>query len=275
VTASSTGELTRTSSLSISSISVPGLAITIPPTSPTSAPLPVPIPGAPQAPPIDFPPIPLPFGGETLVEPKLGFENGVFVVTIPSSAGTDQKYAVPSGPVLDAFKAQGFSVSYQAARESKTGVIAPVLSFTTKLPALPENGYLDGPYDVVFDVGRSTASVDFRPISTGGAGDMTSGGAFSGSGALGGPSGGITDTAALPGTTPGGNVDLGALPGTAGTLPDASGVGGTVPLPTGDRVQLLGAESYSEDVSGLFLLGLFVAGAVLVSAAVIRVVVKR
>jgi hypothetical protein len=159
---SSTGALSRTSHLSITRISVPGLRIPIPATTPTSAPIPVPIPGVPQLPPLTFPPMPIPMGGTTLHEPELGFVDGTFVVTMPADGpnGPSTTYAVPSGPVLDALKAQGITMTFQGAQEFATGVVAPTVSFSYTAESPPQNQYYNGPTVMSVVFGRSIAAVD-------------------------------------------------------------------------------------------------------------------
>ncbi len=159
---SASGEITRTSHLSITRISVPGLSIPIPATTPTSAPIPVPIPGVPQLPPLTFPPMPIPMGGTTLHEPELGFVDGTFVVTMPADGpnGPSTTYAVPSRPVLDALKAQGITMTFQGAQDFATGVVAPTVSFSYTTEAPPQNQYYNGPTVMSVVFGRSIAAVD-------------------------------------------------------------------------------------------------------------------
>src|SRR5205085_688207 len=77
----------------------------------------------------------------------------------------------PAAAVADAFHKLGIDMTYQAAQPTATGIVAPILSFRTTLPAVPDNPTaLSGPTTVTVDVGRVTTSV------TGQAGPAASGG---------------------------------------------------------------------------------------------------
>jgi hypothetical protein len=160
-TADSSGALTRSSSLSVGRISAPGLSFTIPRSTPGEVPVPVPVPGVPNVPPIPLAPVPVPLGGETVVQPDIGFVNGTFTITLPF-AGKTQSYALPAEPVIAAFKQLGITITYQAAQQIPNGVIAPVLSFAYTIPAPPENQYYQGPTPVTFSIGHSLSAVEFR-----------------------------------------------------------------------------------------------------------------
>lgn len=299
VTASSyNGALTRESHLSIGEISIAGLSMTIPPTTPGTIPIPVPVPGLPTLPSPSLPVLPIALlGGQTLPIPNLGFEDGTFTVTLPL-LGKTQKYALPSALVLSAFKSAGFNVSYQQAENTQTGVIAPALSIKFTLPAPPPNNPtgVSGSSPVEIAFGRTTASVTLHPVlssfspgslglgssspgqstsgqgtfTNGGSGAVTSpatplGGGGSGAGALG--AGGL-----IPGTgtavTPAGGT---GSPDTGGLLPGGSS--GTQPL------NALPAASIKDvtraDLSGIYLLGVLVAAAALGGGLVIRMLGVR
>ncbi|MGQ0630948.1 MAG: hypothetical protein ACT4P1_07885 [Sporichthyaceae bacterium] len=167
VSADATGAITRQANFSVDEISVPGLVLRIPEQSPSSipVPVPVPIPGAPAPPPIPAPPIPFPMGGETITEPKIGFINGFFTISLPF-AGETQKYALPAEPVMDAFKAQGVSLNFTAAQKTKTGLLGGVLTVQYTVPAPPDNPIYQGPTPATFILGSADASVDRKAATS-------------------------------------------------------------------------------------------------------------
>jgi hypothetical protein len=232
----STGKLARSSSLSIARISIPGLAIAVPKTTPGSAPIPVPLPGVQQLPAMEFPPIPLPFGGQTLPAPDLGFVDGVFTMTLPGFGST--QYAVPASAVLDAFKAAGFQLSYQPAESTPTGINGAGFEFRTVFPAPPENQYLYGETPVTYTVGKVSADVNFNKFSADVAAgttgtDVAGGLAPDGSGLL--PSLGPVDAAGLPGLVPGA-----ATVSTGGTVAQAAPASVARVLPANESIDLAG-----------------------------------
>jgi hypothetical protein len=265
-----TGQLTRSSHLSIGQISVPGLSLNVPPDTPGNLPIPVPVPGLPQLPPIDLPTLPIPLGGTLLPTPDLGFEDGSFTVTLPLiPLAKPMKFAVPAEIVLKAFETLGIKITYEAAENNSTGVVAPALTFAYTVPDLPKNDYFSGPTPVKFMIGRSTASVTLHPAV-----------ATPGTGTGGFPSG---PTTAPPITTPasgGQSVDTGSV------APVASGNGAVTPptdlfptpvtgtgsgtgTPTQDL--LLASSSYGKsDLSGIYLICMAIAGAVLAAAMVLK-----
>ncbi|WP_156869847.1 hypothetical protein [Sporichthya polymorpha] len=169
VVADANGTLTRTSNFTIDEISIPGLVLRIPEQTPSSypVPFPVPIPGVPAPEPIPAPPLPIPNGGATLVEPKIGFVNGYFVVTQPFE-GETQKYAVPADAVVEAFKAQGVTLAYTAPRELKDGITGGVFTVNYTFPAPPENPFYQGETPATFIVGATAAMVQRAPETAGG-----------------------------------------------------------------------------------------------------------
>ena len=153
------GTLKRSSSLAIGHIGVPGLGIRLPTTTPSQVPVPVPIPGLPQLGSIPLPPIPLPLGGSVIAAPDIGFVDGSFTITLPG-AGPTQTFAIPTQTVLDAFAASGFTLTYQPAEETPSGVIAASLLASTVLPAPPANAIANGETPINFAIGRASASID-------------------------------------------------------------------------------------------------------------------
>jgi len=180
-----TGKLTRSSSFSIGQINVPGLAITVPETTPGHVQVPVPLPGVPQPPPVDLPtiPIPAPFGGQTLDEPTIGFEDGYFTTTLPGAGTT--KFPIPAQAVLDAFKPLGITMSYEAAKNTDLGVEGGTFTMAYALPAPPPplSQYYSGPTAFTFTVGRASALITTNPVvfDGGGSGSNT-GSDFGGTG---------------------------------------------------------------------------------------------
>jgi hypothetical protein len=264
VTADPNGTLTRTSNFSIDEITVPGLVLRLPEQSPSAYPIPfpVPIPGVPAPEPIPAPAFPVPNGGTTLVEPKIGFINGFFVIQQPF-AGETQKYAVPADAVVQAFKAQGVTIRYTAPQETKDGILGGVFSVEYTFPAPPENPLYQGATPATFIIGDTRAAVTRAPETAGGpAGGL-------------GVTAGTTAVGALPGTAavPGAELaGIGAVPATPGGVPTvnfapqtgdgASGVGAS--LVAAGLPAFLGS-----DFSSLYLalLGLTVLG--LLAAAVL------
>jgi hypothetical protein len=183
------GQLTHTESLTIGEISVPGLKLAIPKTTPTQVPVFGTIPG-----------IPLPFGGMTITAPDLGFENGVFTVSLPLLGGGT--YAVPFGVVATALKAIGITATFEQPIVKKQSVVSSALVLSTVLPSPPKNLPITGPVPVTVTIGRSTASFSGSllnaPVSTA-------------------P---VTGTS-LPGTSPGSSVPSGVG---AGPLPGLGSV---------------------------------------------------
>lgn len=194
------GSIQGTSSLSIGHLGIPGLRISIPTSTPSAVSIPIPIPGIPQLPTLNFPPIPIPFGGMTLGTPDIGFVDGVFTLTLP--IGGKQTFALPAQPVLDAFKAMGITMTFQGVQKTANSIVAPALSIHTILPAPPHNTYFNGPTPVEITLGRSSASIQGSVTPAGGSGG---------------------------GTVP---ADLGSQPTTSGTAGSPGSVGtGTSPSP--------------------------------------------
>jgi hypothetical protein len=212
VTADRNGTLTRTANFSIDEIAAPGLVLRLPEQSPSSypVPFPIPVPGVPAPEPIPAPAFPVPNGGTTLVEPKIGFINGFFVVQQPFE-GQAQKYAVPADAVVKAFEAQGVTIRYTAPQETKDGILGGVFSVQYTFPAPPENPLYQGPTPATFILGDTRAAVTRAPETAGG------------------PEGGL---GTLPGALPGALAG-GAAPGTpAAPVVDAAGIG-TLPATPG------------------------------------------
>lgn len=259
------GKLTRTSELSIGAINVPGLKIDIPKQSPGTVPLPIPIPGAGQVPPLEFPPLPIPNGGTTLAAPSIGFTNGVFTVAVPGQEG--QRYAIPSEPVIKAFADAGMKVTFQQAADTKNGILAPAITFETDFPSLPDNPYFNGATHATYTLGGSFAEVAFDVIddSTGfGTVDTSASG-----GATNGATDGI-DAATIPGA-----VAPGLLPSTD---PAALGLTPTQTFNSAARANLVALRSPQlvADTQNIYLavialaLGVFVVGTGLRRMGVLR-----
>jgi hypothetical protein len=161
VTADATGALTRTSNFSIDEISVPGLVLRIPDKTPSSIPVPfpIPVPGVPAPAPIPLQSFPVPNGGSTLVEPRIGFINGYFVVTQPFGTDASHKYAVPADAVVAAFKAQGVTLNYTAPSLTKNGIIGGVFAVNYTFAAPPDNPFYKGPTPTTFILGATSATV--------------------------------------------------------------------------------------------------------------------
>jgi hypothetical protein len=147
----STGKLTHTSSLSIGDISVPGLKIAIPKTTPTQVPVLGKLPG-----------IPLPFGGTTIAAPQLGFVDGTFTVSLPFLGGAT--YALPFGVVAAALKAAGITATFEQPIVDGQSVVSSALVLKDTLPSLPKNLPITGPVPVTLTLGRATASFSGKPL---------------------------------------------------------------------------------------------------------------
>ena len=158
-----TGKVTRTTSTSIGRISVPGLAFEIPKQSPTQVPIPVPIPGVPNQAPFEFPPFPFPMGGETLHNPDIGIQDGYFTFT-QISGGQKQTYTLPTKETLAAFSKAGYTISFQAPEETKSGIVSGTYRFVYEAPAPPPNTYYNGPTKFTQSTALVSAAVDLRPV---------------------------------------------------------------------------------------------------------------
>lgn len=214
VTADANGTLTRTSKFSIDEISVPGVVLRLPDASPSSVPVPfpIPVPGVPAPAPIPLQSYPVPNGGATLVEPKIGFINGYFVVQ--PLQGDPQKYVVPADAVVSAFEAQGVTLSYTAPQETKDGILGGVFSVQYTLPSPPDNPVYNGETPASFSLGDTRAAVSRAPETAGGPD-----GGIGIDAAAGSPSGALPG-AALPGNLPGTDLaGIGALPAAPGGVP--------------------------------------------------------
>jgi hypothetical protein len=262
VTADANGTLTRTSRFSIDEISVPGVVLRLPDASPSSVPVPfpVPVPGIPAPAPIPLQSYPVPNGGATLVEPKIGFINGYFVVQ--PIQGEPQKYVVPADAVVSAFKAQGVTLRYTAPQQTKDGILGGVFSIEYTVPAPPENPMYNGPTPMTFIIGDTRAAVTRAPETAGGA----DGGLGTAAGAI---PGGALPAAALPGTPGADLAGIGAVPAAPGGVPTvnfapqtgdgASGVGAS--LVAAGLPAFLGSDfsSIYLGLLGLTLIGLLAA----------------
>jgi hypothetical protein len=289
------GARTSRSSLRIDALDAAGLVLSVPETTPKGGlpdlpPLVSGQPAPPQPPPSQ--PTPLPGGGTTASGPVLRFADGNFSVV----AGTGSKpteVPVPAATVVEAFHKLGIEMTYQAAQPTDTGVVAPVLSFRTTLPALPDNPTaFQGPTTVTVDVGRVTTSVagqatsgdnpGFDPTAGLPAPVGTTGGKASPSSADAAPGAFADGAAALSGT------DAGFASGAAGDGQFASGAAGTAsggglaaaadaagasPATTAVAApQLAGAVGRTVDARKVYVLFAALAGMGLIAGSLVRTV---
>jgi hypothetical protein len=270
VAADANGTLTRTSHFSIDEISVPGLVLRIPEQSPGAIPIPfpIPVPNVPAPAPIPVPSFPVPNGGATLVEPRIGFINGYFVVQ--PLQGDAQKYVVPADAVVSAFTAQGVTMSYTAPQNTKDGIVGGVFTVNYTFPAPPDNPFYKGPTPATFIVGATSAAVQRAPETAGGPGGGLGVGTATTNGATTGGALPVPGTA-LPGSDLAG---IGALPGTApvGGVPTVDLAPQAADGKSGISAALAAAglpAFLSSDFSGIYLalVGLTVIG--LLAAAVL------
>jgi hypothetical protein len=194
------GQLTHTSSLTIGDISVPGLKLAIPKTTPTQ----VPVLGK-------LPPIPLPFGGMTIDAPELGFENGTFTVSLPLLGSGN--YAVPFSVVATALKAVGITATFEQPIVKKQSIVSSALVLSTVLPSPPKNLPITGPVPVTVTIGRSTAAFSGHLLSAPESTGPATGGSLPATSA--GSSSSGVGAGALPG--------LGAIPGDGAAPPELAG----------------------------------------------------
>jgi hypothetical protein len=259
VVADAQGKLTRSQSLSIDRLQIPGLAITIPQGSPSLVPIPNPIPGIPQAPPLELTPIPYALvGGQTLSQPDIGFVDGYFTISFPFI--DNQRYALPTSAMADALKAAGVRMAFQQAQETKNGVIAPALTISYDVPAPPENPYYSGAGTATYVLGGVAASAALSPE---GASDAATAGGVSNAPAAGpglGAAGGTADLASAGGAS---LPSLGVIPGAAGAAGGVTGIDTaaqptSVALMRGERALYRGP--LTEDASAIYLLVVVIAG---------------
>jgi hypothetical protein len=123
--------------LTFSSISVPGLAMTMP-NPPGSA-------GPPQK----------------LTAPQIGFENGTFTLTVPGAQPSVTP--IPLDQALAAFAQAGYKVTYQAPQQTADGIIGAGLQFNTTLPAPPDGSPagLSGTTPVTVSIGLARAEISY------------------------------------------------------------------------------------------------------------------
>lgn len=257
------GELTRSTSLQISQLSVPALAIPLPATSPTNIPLLVPVSGVQQPAPLVLPPIPIPLGGTTLANPDIGFANGAFFLSLPGLEPT--KFAIPAQSVFDAFKAAGVTMTYQPAKVTNNGVVGDAFTFSFEVPAPPKNDNFNGTTPVTYTMGGAVTSVDLQAtpgVSTGSSDGVP---AAAGVGTV-VPGDGVTDSISA-GTLPAIDLGPGAVGTTPGTDPAASITDLAAANGNTDAAAQLAAFTQSDDaLTGIYLA--LVATAVVAFAAV-------
>lgn len=153
--------ISRSVSLTIAGISAPDLSFTIPKSTPGQIPVPVPIPGVGQLPVLNLPPIPIPFGGMTIEAPEIGFQNGTFTLTLPGFGS--KRFAVPTAPVIAAFKKLGVAMTIEKAQKTTTGATAPALEMKYVLPVPPTQA-LPSKTHAEVTVGGAVASLDLHPV---------------------------------------------------------------------------------------------------------------
>lgn len=228
-----TGTLTRKSNLSFGDISVPGLNLTLPSTLDLCPINQLPISGIPPIPcPKGVTAIPLPkqLAGTTIATPHLGFDNGKFVLSLPTLG--NKSYAIPTSIVSAAFKAVGITFTYQKPKKLKDGIIASGLVLTQKLPKVPGNLPIPvvgtpGPTTITYTFGESSATVQASAYdTTPGGGSVVS---SPGGGNTGITSGGTTGPAGtIGGSEPGGSIP--SVPGVTspgvGSAPSVATSGG-------------------------------------------------
>jgi hypothetical protein len=174
---------------------------------------------------LEFPPVALPGGGITYGAPELSFRNGQFVV-IFTSAGVEQKVPVPFETVAQAFKNIGATVTYQREQPIPNGVLAPMLTFTTEVPAPPDNPFgVKSSTPVTLELGRASATVDGAAIPGAEAGFGTADGVGTGTDTTGAEGIGMseavaTDAAGLSGVLPG--TSAGVVPAVRGSADGAT-----------------------------------------------------
>ncbi|WP_019876095.1 hypothetical protein [Sporichthya polymorpha] len=176
VTSSSDAKLTRSSMLEIDSLRLPGVKFAAP-------------------------------DGSTYVGPEFAFRDGQFHLLPP--AGEGQATPIPTDAFFDGLKAAGIEGSYQAARTTDTGIIAPVLSFTALMPAPPDNPLFGGQTKLTLDIGHAFATIAAQVIPEGPAAVAPAG----------------TDTAVTPTDTTPAGIDAAGVPGalpSTGALPAAA-----------------------------------------------------
>ena len=224
VTAGADAELQRTTSLEIDALRLPGVKFSAP-------------------------------DGSTFVGPEFAFRDGQFHLLPPAGAG--QATPVPTAAVFEALKAAGIEGSYQAARNTDTGVIAPVLSFSALLPAPPDNPVAGGATKVTLDIGFAIAQIaaqvipDTAPVFPVPAGTDLVGTAGPG-----------VDAAGLPGTLPSTVLPTGSVP--SGLAPTAlSPTTGLLPTGAFDDLRRDGVGNIFLVLAGACLVGVLVTGLVL------------
>lgn len=223
VTAGVDAKLQRSSSLEIDSLRLPGVRFAAP-------------------------------DGSTVVGPEFALRDGQFHLLPP--AGPGQATPVPTEAFFGALKTAGIEGSYQAGRDTDTGVIAPVLSFTAMLPAPPENPLAGGATKLTLDIGYAVAQIaaqvipDIAPVAPAavGAGGIDRGPA-------------VLDGAAAPGVLPTTTLPAGAVPGLAPTALTPSA--GIVPAVSFDDLRRGGVGNIFLVLVGACLAGVLVTGLVL------------
>ncbi len=132
VTAGNDAALTRSTSLEIDALRLPGVRFVSP-------------------------------DGATVVGPEFALRDGQFHLDPPTGEG--KAVPIPTESFFAALRSAGIEGSYQAARQTKSGVIAPVLSLTALLPSPPDNPLgLTGATKVTLDIGQAIVQVAAQVI---------------------------------------------------------------------------------------------------------------
>jgi hypothetical protein len=231
VTAGADAALVRTSSLEIDSLRLPGVKFAAP-------------------------------DGTTYVGPQFTFRDGQFSVIPP--AGQGQATPIPTAAFFDALKSAGIEGSYQAARTTDTGVIAPVLSFTALLPAPPDNPLVGGATKVTLDIGQAIAQIAANVIpdtaATAGAPGATDG---AGASVPGLDAAGVPGQLPSTGLLPSGSLPTGSAPASVPGSDVTALVAGTGAVPDFGDLRRGGVGDIFLVLAGACLAGVLVTGLVL------------
>jgi hypothetical protein len=218
--------------------------------------------------------------------PDVGFTDGQFSVTVP---GAEPKVTpVPMADVLAALKSAGYTATYQAARETKNGIVGAGFEISTTLPAPPPGtpAGIGGETPVTLSIGFAAAEVASVVEQAAGpvTGGATTGAASTTPGTTPAVQGTGTDVATGLGaglptmSTPDGSV---LAPSVAGPAFEAPGLTygnpatavlpGTTPTGALDLTALTASRAaIGSDVGWIYLMLVAVAGTAFVATFVLR-----
>jgi hypothetical protein len=248
------GKLTRSAHLSFSRLQIPGAALKLPSLEGI---------GGPAA-------------SQSVTAPDIGFADGQFSVTLP---GTEPKATpVPMADILAALKSAGYTATYQAAKETKNGILGAGFEISTTLPAPPPGtpAGLGGETPVTLSIGFARAEVAYvldRSAAGAPTGTTTTTPAAAGAGTDLGT--GLAPGPALPPTgstiTPPGVGPTLETPALTSDNPAAVALPGVAPT-TGLDLSALTASraAIGSDVGWIYLMLVAVAGAAFVATFVMR-----